>query len=71
MACKPCNTKKGSKTPDQAGMKLAHQPARPNTLPLHTVFLGNGEIPEPWRKYLNLEKIEVSDAQSFLVGETA
>ncbi len=50
--CHPCNNKKGSRTPEEAGMKLARQP-RPFSL--HTSrhlmrLLGKGD--EQWRKYL-------------------
>ena len=50
--CHRCNNRKGSRTPDEAGMKLARQP-RPFSL--HTSrhlmrLLGKGD--EKWRKYL-------------------
>src|SRR5580704_19346696 len=50
--CNPCNNKKGSRTPEEAGMKLARQP-RPFSL--HTSrhlmrLLGKGD--DQWRKYL-------------------
>src|SRR3974390_2481526 len=50
--CHPCNNRKGSRTPDEAGMKLAPQP-RPFSL--HTSrhlmrMLGKGDA--QWRKYL-------------------
>jgi 5-methylcytosine-specific restriction endonuclease McrA len=50
--CHPCNNRKGSRTPEEAGMKLARQP-RPFSL--HTSrhlmrLLGKGE--DQWRKYL-------------------
>ena len=50
--CNPCNNRKGSRTPEEAGMKLARQP-RPFSL--HTSrhlmrMLGKGEA--QWRKYL-------------------
>jgi 5-methylcytosine-specific restriction endonuclease McrA len=50
--CHSCNNRKGSRTPEEAGMKLARQP-RPFSL--HTSrhlmrMLGNGEA--QWRKYL-------------------
>src|SRR3979411_2614968 len=49
---KPCNNRKGSRTPEEAGMKLARQP-RPFSL--HTSrhlmrLLGKGD--DKWRKYL-------------------
>ena len=50
--CHPCNNRKGSRTPEEAGMKLARLP-RPFSL--HTSrhlmrMLGKGEA--QWRKYL-------------------
>jgi 5-methylcytosine-specific restriction endonuclease McrA len=50
--CHLCNNRKGSRTPEEAGMKLARQP-RPFSL--HTSrhlmrLLGKGD--EQWRKYL-------------------
>jgi 5-methylcytosine-specific restriction endonuclease McrA len=50
--CHYCNNHKGSRTPEEAGMKLLRQP-RPFSL--HTSrhlmrMLGNGEA--QWRKYL-------------------
>lgn len=32
-ACRPCNLKKGGRTPDEAGMKLRSRPNRPHWLP--------------------------------------
>jgi 5-methylcytosine-specific restriction endonuclease McrA len=50
--CHSCNNRKGSRTPEEAGFKLARQP-RPFSL--HTSrhlmrLLGKGD--EQWRKYL-------------------
>lgn len=50
--CHPCNNRKGSRTPDEAGMKL-QRPPRPFSL--HTSrhlmrLLGKGD--DQWRKYL-------------------
>lgn len=50
--CNPCNNRKGSRTPEEAGMKLARAP-RPFSL--HTSrhlmrMLGKGD--DQWRKYL-------------------
>ncbi len=49
--CKPCNTKKGSKTPEQAGMKLLKKPEQPHWLPVLHVKL-NGRIPRSWNIFL-------------------
>ncbi|HLY16717.1 MAG TPA: HNH endonuclease [Bryobacteraceae bacterium] len=50
--CNPCNNRKGSRTPEEAGMKLARQP-RPFSL--HTsrhLMRLLGKSDEQWRKYL-------------------
>lgn len=43
--CKKCNTKKGDKTPHQAGMKLLSKPKRP----YH--FLLGHDIPKEWEEF--------------------
>jgi len=50
--CHPCNNRKGSRTPEEAGMKLARMP-RPFSL--HTsrhLMRLMGRSDEKWRKYL-------------------
>jgi 5-methylcytosine-specific restriction endonuclease McrA len=50
--CNPCNNRKGSRTPDEAGMRLA-RPPRPFSL--HTsrhLMRLLGKSDEQWRKYL-------------------
>jgi 5-methylcytosine-specific restriction endonuclease McrA len=49
-ACIRCNTKKGNRTPDEAGMKLLKTPRRPS----HVTFIKNlgGDIDERWKPYL-------------------
>lgn len=64
--CYPCNEKKGARTPAQAGMKLAHKPAKPHSLPLHAVFM-KGTVPEAWKPYLNLNKIEANSPGLFIM----
>jgi 5-methylcytosine-specific restriction endonuclease McrA len=51
-ACGPCNRKKGSRTPDQARMKLRKQPVRPDRLPPSAARFGGEAPPEPWRDFL-------------------
>ncbi len=51
--CRRCNLKKGDKTPQQAGMKLARKPKRPHfvpylSLPLYLKAQGR----EDWRMFL-------------------
>ncbi len=49
-ACGPCNRRKGSRTPEQARMKLHKEPRRPERLPSSP--LRYGDAPEPWRDFL-------------------
>jgi len=50
-ACVSCNVRKGGRTPNEAGMKLVRQPARPKQSPLLTVKLGNPKY-ESWKTFL-------------------
>lgn len=52
-ACRPCNHKKGNKTPLAAGMPLINEPKIPNWLPAVEPHLSLGEeIPDNWLPYL-------------------
>jgi 5-methylcytosine-specific restriction endonuclease McrA len=51
-ACTPCNARKGSRTPDEAGMRLITQPVRPTWVPAMTLRLSRHTAPEAWRDYL-------------------
>jgi 5-methylcytosine-specific restriction endonuclease McrA len=55
-ACKPCNQRKGGRTPAQAGMRLVRGPRQPNWLPATSLQLGLTKTPERWRIYLRLDK---------------
>jgi 5-methylcytosine-specific restriction endonuclease McrA len=55
-ACKPCNQRKGGRTPAQAGMQLVRRPRQPNWLPTAHLMFGLTKTPERWRIYLRLEK---------------
>jgi len=62
-ACMPCNHKKGSRTPEEAKMKLRKQPVEPKWLP-GTVFapaLKNG-VPVQWKDFLGHLEAELRDA---------
>jgi 5-methylcytosine-specific restriction endonuclease McrA len=61
-SCYPCNDKKGSRTPEQAKMKLLHKPHRPSTLPMTQPMLHLRDIPESWKPYLE------AAAGSFMTG---
>ena len=46
-ACKPCNHRKGNRTPAEAHMRLPRQPFRPRYLALVVL-----DVPPAWQKYL-------------------
>ena len=51
VACIPCNRRKGSRLPDEAGMKLERKPERPRW---HPALATRGEAPPPpqWQPFL-------------------
>lgn len=52
-ACRQCNTRKGGKSLAETGMKLAHQPYVPKSLPLGQPFLIDiDKAPPQWLPYL-------------------
>ena len=54
-ACKPCNQKKGNRTPDEANMPLDHQPKRPNRIHYFQRFVK--DLQGDWRPYLFMEPL--------------
>jgi hypothetical protein len=54
IACVPCNQRKGGRTPDQAGMRLAMAPVRPTKLPdvLRLTFSFQKGMPPAWKNWL-------------------
>ena len=52
-ACVACNNKKGSKTPEQARMRLLKQPRKPNYLFFMQYLIGVSE--DSWKPYLFLK----------------
>ena len=50
-ACIPCNRRKGGHTPDEAGMKLLHQPRPPRNDGFFIPYYLRGNHSE-WQKYL-------------------
>jgi len=50
-ACYPCNDRKRNRTPEQAGMKLARRPVKPQTLPLVSMPMDRHGIPAVWAGY--------------------
>jgi 5-methylcytosine-specific restriction endonuclease McrA len=51
-ACVRCNSKKGNRTPDQAGMKLLKKPAKPSRLFFMQFYIDSPH--DTWRPYLFL-----------------
>ena len=52
-ACRPCNTRKGDRTPDEAGMPLRARPTAPRRN--GWILIGSGTAPDPsWDAYLTM-----------------
>jgi 5-methylcytosine-specific restriction endonuclease McrA len=52
-ACTRCNSIKGDKTPEQAGLKLLRRPRKPNHITFIQQFVGISD--QRWRRYLFLD----------------
>lgn len=53
MACYPCNEAKRNRTPEQAGMRLRKQPAKPSWLPVIAFRVDETHsIPDAWANWL-------------------
>lgn len=50
-SCYPCNFRKGSRTPEEAGLTLLRRPAQPSSLPFSPVIRPGAEVPPVWRAY--------------------
>ena len=57
-SCYACNDRKGSRTPDQAGMKLLRKPLTPKSLPLAPVLGPGKDVPPAWRVYCSFPEDE-------------
>lgn len=51
-ACHSCNSKKGNRTPEEAGMAMLQKPFKPSYIFFMREF--NGKIRETWKPYLFL-----------------
>jgi len=51
-ACEECNMKKGSRTPEEAGMPLIYAPRKPNTITMIIKRPEKAPIPKSWKRYL-------------------
>ncbi len=50
-ACGACNSKKGNRTPHQAGMDPIRAPYKPKSLPMRPPRIDLGKIPAEWRDF--------------------
>lgn len=50
-ACKPCNLRKGARTPSEASMRLRAEPGRPRYVAL--VLLAHNSAHQAWNKYIH------------------
>ncbi len=50
--CRPCNRKKGGKTPEEAGLRLIKRPGRPSWLLGFQTRFAVHNPPSTWRQYL-------------------
>lgn len=58
-SCYPCNTFKGSRTPEEAGMRLLCKPARPSHLPHVPVVDADRDLPSGWRDFVGQRSVDV------------
>ncbi len=61
-ACKPCNQKKGGRTPHQAKMELVRTPFRPTWLPATAIRMTISKTPDRWKIYMNLVRKDDDDS---------
>ena len=51
-SCYACNDRKGSRTPEEAGMKLLRKPFKPTSLPMAPSFrVERGDVPTAWQPF--------------------
>jgi 5-methylcytosine-specific restriction endonuclease McrA len=61
-SCYACNDRKGSRTPEDAGMTLRKKPFKPISLPVTPAFhVRHSEMPESWLPYCSRDTSERSD----------
>lgn len=56
-ACRTCNTRKGSRTPQQAGMRLLRKPSKPISALYLTILAQSARHLHVWHKYLPAEAV--------------
>jgi len=61
-ACTPCNSKKGDRTPSEAGMSLLKTPVKPSWLPVTSHRFVLHRVPREWYPYLGWTTAANDDA---------
>ena len=56
-ACRPCNSAKEDRTPEQAGMRLRKKPEEPKWLPAQMVVRMK-EVPKEWSPYIDVRSLK-------------
>ncbi|MBW8057153.1 MAG: HNH endonuclease [candidate division NC10 bacterium] len=56
-ACRTCNTRKGNRTPQQAGMRLPQKPSKPISALYLTILAQSARHLHVWQKYLPAEAV--------------
>lgn len=51
-ACRPCNLRKGNRTPEEAGMGLRRKPQKPRSMPEIMFRLQGGTLPDLWASWV-------------------
>jgi 5-methylcytosine-specific restriction endonuclease McrA len=51
-SCRPCNSRKGDRTPVEAGMKMHYRSRQPTELTLQPLLLDLSKVPPQWEPYL-------------------
>jgi 5-methylcytosine-specific restriction endonuclease McrA len=51
-ACRPCNRRKGGRTPEQAGLQLPRPPTRPRWSPAALLPRLPEQVPEAWQSWI-------------------
>jgi 5-methylcytosine-specific restriction endonuclease McrA len=55
-ACRPCNTDKDNRTPEQAGLKLMKKPVEPKWLPAQ-MAIKMTVLPKQWEPYIDMRSL--------------
>ena len=53
LACPECNTRKGNRTPEEAGMRLLKRPGKPDKgVPYYAILRHKTKIPKEWKSWI-------------------